>query len=452
MATKLKTSALQVIESRRDGRGNTHEELELLAEGAAVGSIPDYQLSAWLMAEFFNPLNAEETAWLTHAMANTGERVDLSGLPKPWVDKHSTGGVGDKTTLVLLPLLASCGLTMVKMSGRGLGITGGTVDKLESVPGFRMDLTPDELKAQAERIGLAITGQSPNLAPADKTLYSLRDVTATVDSIPLIVSSIMSKKLAGGADMVVLDVKCGSGGFMTDFDQAVKLAAALAETGRRVGMPAHIAITEMNQPLGRAVGNLLEVKEAAEVLKGAKGRFYDLCIALAGHTLVVSGKAETQERGEQLAIESVDSGRALQKAREWFKAQGATVDVFDQPEQLPVAPVHHVVSSPSSGWVERVDARTVGEVVIDLGGGRKVKTDSIDPTVGVECLMHIGDRVSLGEDVFVIHAASEDAATKAAESLLEGLTISATEVPVPPLILKMGDLPPPTPSLRNEPF
>lgn len=434
----------EVIAHRRDGVGNSKDELEMVARAAAdvargVPNAPvrDYHLSAWLMAAYLRPLSPQETAWLTVAMANSGERLDLTGLPKPWIDKHSTGGVGDKTSIILLPLLASCGMTIVKMSGRGLGITGGTVDKLESVPGFRMDLTPSELKAQAARIGVAVTGQTANLVPADKALYSLRDVTATVDSVPLIVSSILSKKLAGGAERVILDVKCGSGGFMNDLGKATILAKALIETGNRIGLPVYVSITDMSQPLGRCVGNLLEVKEAAEVLKGATGRLTDLCIRLAGHALVASGLFESEAGGFTRAREALESGQALTRAREWFSAQGSTADVFDHPEALPVAPVSRAVSNPfGDGFIEKVDARVVGQVVLALGGGREKTSDTIDPTVGVECLKTVGDAVGADEDLFVVHAASSEAANVAAKQLLEGVGVSKKAVESKQLILK----------------
>ncbi|HEY3780170.1 MAG TPA: thymidine phosphorylase [Fimbriimonadaceae bacterium] len=427
----------RVIANRRDGKGNTQEELTFLAKGAAKGTIPDYQLAAWLMAAYLKPLNEDETAWLTKAMAESGETLDLTGLPKPWIDKHSTGGVGDKTSIVLLPLLASCGLTIIKMSGRGLGITGGTVDKLESVPGFRMDLSPEELKTQAAAIGLAITGQTPNLAPADKALYALRDVTATVDSMPLIVSSILSKKIAGGAERVMLDVKCGSGGFMTDLAKAETLAKSMIETGKRLNLPVNVAITDMSQPLGRAVGNLLEVKEAVWVLKGGKNRFADLCVELAAHTLVAADRAKDMPTAEMIVETALREGRALHKAKEWFAAQGATVDVFATLDHLKVAPVQESVkSNQGKGFIERVDARTVGEVVLALGGGREKKTDVIDPTVGVECLKQIGDSVEEGEEVFIVHAATKAAAEAAKEKLLTGIAVSTSKVEAPPLIIE----------------
>jgi pyrimidine-nucleoside phosphorylase len=427
----------QIIANRRDGKGNSQEELTILAKGAADASVPDYQLAAWLMAAYLRPLNPDETAWLTQAMADSGQRLDLTGLPKPWIDKHSTGGVGDKTSIVLLPLLASCGLTIIKMSGRGLGITGGTVDKLESVPGFRMDLTPEELKIQAAAIGLAITGQTPNLAPADKALYSLRDVTATVDSMPLIVSSILSKKIAGGAERVMLDVKCGSGGFMTDLEKAKALAKSLIETGKRLNLPVNVAITDMNQPLGRAVGNLLEVKEAVWVLKGGQNRFSNLCIELAAHALVETKWADDMPKAEMIVTSALREGRALYKAKEWFAAQGATVDVFALKDPLPMAKVQMTVTNTrGKGYVQQVDARTVGEVVLALGGGREKKTDVIDPTVGVECLKEVGDGIKDGEEVFIVHAATEKAAEQAAAKLLTGLKVSPEKVAPLPLIIE----------------
>ncbi len=360
-----------LIAARRDGQKHSEADLRALAKAAADGSVPDYQLAAWLMAAYLNPLDEEETAWLTLGMADSGVRLELSGLPAPRVDKHSTGGVGDKTTIVLLPLLAACGLTIVKMSGRGLGITGGTVDKLASVPGFRLDLSPEEMVAQAGRIGLALTGQTPNLAPADKALYALRDATATVASVPLIVSSILSKKLAGGADTVVLDVKCGSGAFMRTREEAETLARALAETGRLCGLRIRIAVTDMSQPLGSAVGNALEVAEALRVLTPATAlgtalvpsasgtpteRVAALCLELAALTVEASGLAATREEARAPAESAWASGKALEKARAWVQAQGAAADA-----PLPVAPVQRTVEhAGDEGWVARVDAETVG--------------------------------------------------------------------------------------------
>lgn len=426
-----------LLEKRRNGVPHTEEELVFLAQGAASGDIPDYQLSAWLMAAVIHPLTAQETAWLTVAMAQSGERLDLTGLPTPWLDKHSTGGVGDKVTLVLLPLLASCGVTIVKMSGRGLGITGGTVDKLESVPGFRMDLTPKELIDQAKRIGCAITGSTANLAPADKTLYALRDATDTVASVPLIVSSILSKKLAGGAKTVVLDVKCGSGAFMANFDEAEGLAHALKETAALCDLDLHVAITDMNQPLGRCVGNALEVKEALEVLHGdLLGRFPELCLQLGGMALVAAKRASSHDDGVEMAREAIRRGHALDRAAKWFEAQGASPDVVRSRNGLPEAPhIEEVRYDGPGGWVMRLDARTIGEIAVSLGAGRQSKTDTIDPAVGIEIFRPIGARVEPGQPLFKIYARSASDLAAAKERIGEAVSVSAIRVPASPLIL-----------------
>jgi pyrimidine-nucleoside phosphorylase len=419
-----------IIARRRDGEKHSQEELIFLAKGAADGSVPDYQLTAWLMAAFLNPLDAEETAWLTLAMADSGDRIDLSGIPKPWVDKHSTGGVGDKTSMVLLPLLAACGLTVVKMSGRGLGITGGTVDKLGAIPGFRLDLSPSEMKAQAAKIGLALTGQTPDLAPADKTLYALRDATTTVGSVPLIVSSILSKKLAGGAETVVLDVKCGKGGFMPTVDAATSLADSLAKTGKLCGLNIRIAITDMDQPLGSAVGNAVEVREALRVLKGEQSRFSHLCVELAALTLEASGLQPDRESGRKAAFEALTSGAAASKAQAWFFAQGATVDVLEQPEAMPIAPVRvEVKHEGQPAWIAGLDAKEVGLAVVALGGGRQKKDSVIDLAVGVELHGEIGDKLETGQTMFVVHASTEEKARVAIAQIESAYLLSDTAVP-----------------------
>jgi len=430
-----------VIAARRDGLPHTQAELTYLASGAGDGSIPDYQLAAWLMAAYLRPLTDQETAWLTIAMANSGQRLDLTGLPKPWVDKHSTGGVGDKTTIVLLPLLASCGLTVIKMSGRGLGISGGTVDKLASIPGFRLDLSPEELKNQAREIGLALTGQTPELAPADKVLYALRDVTATVGSIPLIVSSILSKKLAGGAETVILDVKSGSGTFMPTFENASELADALGRTAMYCGLNTRIAISDMDQPLGSAVGNALEVKEAIRVLSGEESRFSRHCIQFAGLTLEASGLWASRADGEAAALQAISNGNALAKARQWFKAQEATVDIISHPELLPQASiVDEICSEAQSGWISRIDARAVGQAVVELGGGRQKKEDEIDYSVGVEFHVEVGSPVSTGQPLVTVHAATEKAAQAAVDALRNAIEFSQTDIPRREAILKMPQL------------
>lgn len=420
---------VDLIATKRDGRKHTAAELEMIARGAADGSVPDYQLSAWLMAAYLNGLDTEETAELTRAMAASGDRVDLTGLPKPWVDKHSTGGVGDKTTLVLLPLLAACGLTVVKMSGRGLGITGGTVDKLESLPGMRLDLTPEEMKEQAARIGLALTGQTPRLAPADKALYALRDVTATVASIPLITASILSKKMAGGAEVVILDVKCGRGAFMRNLEDALALKDSLERVGSAAGLKVKAVVTDMDQPLGGAVGNALEVREAWRImtpgtaLTSAELRFRELVVHLATLTLDTVGVA-----GDPAA--TLDSGDALMKANEWLRAQGADPSVFVT--GWAHAPFVRPVASPG-GYLADLDARVVGEIALDLGAGRRRKEDQIDHRVGIEIFGPVGTRFD--GDWARVHAADESSADRAVEALASAAKWSKTRVKARPLIL-----------------
>lgn len=419
---------IHAIEVRRDGGRQSADELWGLAQAAGQGQAPDYQLAAWLMAAYIHPLDADETAALTLGMADSGMRLDLTGLPKPWVDKHSTGGVGDKTSLVLVPLLAACGLTVVKMSGRGLGITGGTLDKLSSVPGFRLDLTPEELVAQAKDVGLALTGQSPRLAPADKVLYALRDATGTVASIPLIVSSILSKKLAGGAETVVIDVKCGSGAFMRDLTAARELASALTDTGKRCGLNVRTAISDMNQPLGSAVGNAVEVAEALRILRngaqtGPEARFERLCLELAGHTLAAVGIDIDPAK-------ALRSGAAYTKAVAWFRAQGATV--LDPPlERL----VETDLTAPAAGFVSRVDAGSVGELVLDLGGGRRRKDDVVDLQVGVTVHKVVGDAVMAGEPVVTVRSRRPMNAPDVADWTRRILAVVPDPVSVPALFL-----------------
>lgn len=396
--------------------------------GAASGTVPDYQLAAWLMAAYLKPLSLDETAWLTKSMAASGAQIDRTGLPKPWVDKHSTGGVGDKTSIVLLPMLAACGVTTVKMSGPGLGITGGTVDKLSAIPGFRTSLSPEEMRKQAEEVGIAWSGQSPDLAPADKALYALRDATATVESIPLIASSILCKKIASGAEVVVMDVKCGSGAFMKDLAQARALAKALEDVGERCGLTVRSVVTDMDQPLGRAAGNALEVSEAFEVLGGARGSVRDLCVHVCALTLAAAQHL-TWSSALDKSQNVLDSGEAAEKARLWIEAQGGDLT------GLPRARVVREVTSGQAGWVGRVDAAAVGSCVVDLGGGRKRKGDKIDVTVGVETLKRVGGQVAEGEALFRVHAASEPAAEVAMQALGSAVSVSESRVADRPLIL-----------------
>ncbi len=425
-----------VIAKKRDGKRHSREELQFLAQAAAgKQEAADYQLSAWLMAAYIHGLDQEETLGLTLAMAESGRRLNLSSLPRPWLDKHSTGGVGDKTTLVVLPVLAACGITTVKMSGRGLGITGGTIDKLESIPGFRTDLSIEELIAQAARIGFAITGQSADLAPADKTLYALRDTTATVGSMPLIVASILSKKIAAGADHLVLDVKCGSGAFMPDLESARKLAANLKETAESAGMKTSIAITDMSQPLGRTVGNGIEVLEADAVLRGEEGRFADLCCSLAGEALTLTGISASAQAGYGRAREAIESGRALKCWRDFVLAQGGP-DIESTPLDtvIPIASMVEVMWEGTGGWVQEVNARKVGESVSAMGGGRRFKGDQIDHSVGIEVLVEVGDAITPGQPVFRVYGRNDSLA-----SLNAALIVSLTEIPsIRPVIERLA--------------
>ena len=428
-----------IIAKRRDGQTNSVEEFEFLCRGASNGSIPDYQLAAWLMAAYLRPLDDEETADLTVAMAQSGQRMDLSGLPKPWVDKHSTGGVGDKTTIVVLPMLAACGLTVVKMSGRGLGSTGGTIDKLQSIPGFRVDLSPEEMVDQASRIGIALTGQSPNLAPADGVLYALRDVTETTSSIPLLVSSILSKKIAGGSDTVVLDVKSGSGAFIKSEQGANELAEALIRTGSLCGLNIRAAITDMDQPLGATVGNALEIRESIEILTGKQSgvqseRFCRLCIELVAHTLEACGRSDDPV---ETATEVLASGRAADVASAWFNAQGASGNLESILKQLPTAEFTQTVMSDDSGWIARIDADAVGHAVVALGGGREKKSDKIDYAAGFEFHGFVGSKIEPGDPIFTTHASSSEALHVATDTVKAAISISPIPVPERSLILRM---------------
>jgi len=384
---------LRFIAERRDGKQHSREGLALFARAVANREVEDYQTSAWLMAAFLNPLADDETTWLTQAMADSGRKLDRHRLPKPWVDKHSTGGVGDKTTIVLLPVLAACGLTMLKMSGRGLGITGGTVDKLESIPGFRSTPRFSSLVSQALRCGVALSAQSSVLAPADKALYTLRDVTGTVGSIPLIVSSILSKKLAANAEIVVLDVKCGSGAFMKDPVQAERLSESLVKVGEQLGLVVKVRVSDMNAPLGRAVGNALEVKEAIDTLSGEEGALTEHCVSLASETLVACGLARDQNAGEAAARAVLQNGAAFMKAYGWFQAQGATEAFLASGlKALPTSSNVVCLEAPqAAGRVLGIDAGQIGLLVADMGGGRRRADDVIDPEVGVWIRRQVGE-------------------------------------------------------------
>jgi len=400
---------VDLIVKKKNGEELTAAEIRYLIDGYVKGDIPDYQMSSLLMAICFRDLSPAERFYLTEAMLESGARIDLSGLGGFLVDKHSTGGVGDKTTLTLAPILAACGLKVAKMSGRGLGHTGGTLDKLESIPGFRIDLSQEEFLRQVRDISLAVAGQTAEVAVADKKLYALRDVTGTIDSIGLISSSIMSKKIASGADYILLDVKVGAGAFMKDLASARNLAAAMVDIGRRFGKKTAAVITDMSEPLGEAVGNALEVIEAVETLKGRGPEdFRNLCRHLAAELLVMTGK-EADRAG---ALETIDkvvaSGAALKKFREMIIYQGGNPAVTDDYSLLPQARYRHVVTSPESGYVALVNALEIGRAAMRLGAGRKTKDDKIDLSVGITVKAKTGRKVEKGTPLAVIYANDDD--------------------------------------------
>lgn len=393
-----------IIEKKRDGHRLSRAEFDYFLTGVANGEIPDYQTSAWCMAIFFRGLDEREAVDMTKAMVATGSTLDLSGLARPTVDKHSTGGVGDKTSLVLGPILAALGAAMVKMSGRALGHTGGTLDKLESIPGLRTDLEPGELLAQAERIGLVIAGQTGALVPADKKLYALRDVTGTVPSIPLIAASIMSKKLAAGAGTILLDVKYGSGALLPEPRDGRHLAALMSRIGSAVGKRVCTCLTSMEQPLGQAIGNALEVREAIDALKGAGPEdLRELCLTLATELLILSGLSADRSEARNRTALALANGAALDKFREMVAAQGGNTAVVDYPELLPRAKATTTVAANSDGYLAKVDTAGLGRIAIRLGAGRAAKDDSIDPAAGLVFLVRLGQRVETGTPLAELH-------------------------------------------------
>ena len=424
-----------LLAKKRDGGELSTEEIDFMIQGYTRGDIPDYQMSAMCMAILLRGMTDRETLDMTRSMMHSGETVDLSGIAGVKADKHSTGGVGDKTSLILCPMVAACGLKIAKMSGRGLGHTGGTLDKLESFPGFRIDIGEKRFIENVNRIGISLMGQTADIVPADRKLYALRDVTGTVPSIPLIVSSIMSKKLAAGTDVIVLDVKCGSGAFMKTEEDARKLADGLTRIGKLAGRRCAAVITDMDQPLGCAVGNALEVKEAISVLKGETGGdLLELCLTLGSCMLTEVGYAPNIDAAREMQMEALRSGAALEKLAQMVAAQGgAKVDVYD-PSRLPTAPVQLEVLSEEAGFVQHIEAEQVGLVSMHLGGGRATKEDSIDLSVGLVLRKKVGDRVEKGESLAVIHASSEAKAQEAARLLRACYTFSDAPVERPPFI------------------
>lgn len=424
-----------VVAAKRDGRSLPAEDLEGFVLSYSRGEVPDYLAAAFLMAAFINGLDDEETLALTRAMVDSGETLPLASISRPKVDKHSTGGVADGVTLVLAPLAASLGLAVAKLSGRGLGHTGGTLDKLEAIPGLRTDLEPDAFERQVEQIGCAVVAQTADLVPADGLLYALRDATATVPSIPLIAASVMSKKLAVHSDLVLLDVKAGSGAFMKSPQDAEALAKACVRLAAAWGRAARAAVTDMSQPLGDAIGNALDIVEAVELLRGQmQGRLRDAAVMFAGEALSrLAGVAMGEGRAR--AATALDSGDALESFRRMVEAQGGDPRVVDDPVGvLPRAPVIVPIEAPGDGVLAAIDAEALGRASMELGAGRRKKADPIDPAVGVVFHPKVGDRLARGEPLGEVHARDEGAARACVARVLGALTLSEDPVEPPPLV------------------
>lgn len=428
--------AYDIILKKRNGEKLSYDEIKFMVDGYVKGEVPDYQMAAFLMAIYFRHLDEEERAWLTEIMANSGDKIDLSSIPGVKIDKHSTGGVGDKTTLVVGPLVASLGIPVAKMSGRALGHTGGTIDKLESIPGFRTALSEEEFFKNVKEIGIAIVGQTANLVPADKKIYALRDATATVDEVSLIAASIMSKKLAGGADGYVLDVKVGSGAFMKTLEEARELAQAMVGIAKAHGKKAVAVLTNMNVPLGRMVGNSLEVLEAIETLRGKGPKdFTELCLNLAAWMCHLAGRG-TFDDCLRLVEESLKSGAGLEKFRQMVEWQGGDPRVVDEPEIiLPIA--HEIVEFKAwkSGYIYAIDTEKVGIASNYLGAGRRTKEDIIDHSVGIEILKKVGDEVSEGETIALLYVSPRSDLAGAIKQLRESYKLHESCPKPEPLIL-----------------
>ncbi len=419
----------EIIKNKRDMKELTTEEIEFFINGYSNGNIADYQASSLLMAIYLNGMSEREILDLTIAMAKSGDILDLSGIDGIKVDKHSTGGIGDKVTMVVMPLVAACGVPVAKMSGRGLGYTQGTIDKLDSIPGFRTNLSLDEFISNVKTIGIAIMGQSENIAIADKKLYALRDVTGTVESIPLIASSVMSKKLAAGADKILLEVTCGSGAFMENTTRAKILAETMVKIGKMAGKETVAVLTNMNQPLGRYSGNALETKEAIDILsdKGDSDVVMVCCI-LGAHMLKLAGKGDNIVENMELIQNKIKSGEGLNKFKEMIGYQGGDITVIENPEKLLTAKYKISVNSLESGYIEKIEAKNIGQAVVNLGGGRMKKEDSVDYSVGIEVLKKIGDEVKAGEPLLHIYSNDEAKAMLQVEFLRKSYKISKEKV------------------------
>lgn len=426
-----------IILNKRNGRELTDDEISFVIDGYTRGEIPDYQISALMMAIFFQGMSERETVTLTECMARSGDMVDLSMFGTLSVDKHSTGGVGDKTTLVVAPIVAALGGKVSKMSGRGLGHTGGTVDKLESIPGYRTTLSEVEFLSQVDKIGVAVVGQSGNLTPADKKLYALRDVTATVDSIPLITSSIMSKKIAAGSHNIVLDVKVGSGAFMKTKAQAENLALQMVNIGKQCGRNMAALLTNMDIPLGQAIGNILEVKEAVSVLKGEnKGDLYEVCVALATQMISLCFSLSETEAREKV-ISCLNSGAAYDKMKEWILSQGGDTAYLDDPTRFIESTYCYDVCAEEGGYISKMDAERIGSIAVLLGAGRVKKDDTIDHAAGILLDKKVGDYVNKGERLCRLMTERKEMLPQAAKLYIEALTFSDKKPQSKPLIYKI---------------
>ncbi|MGD6895429.1 pyrimidine-nucleoside phosphorylase [Bacillus infantis] len=425
---------VDLIEKKRDGKELSSEEIQFIIKGYTDGSIPDYQISALTMAIFFQGMTENERADLTMSMVESGDRIDLSKIEGIKVDKHSTGGVGDTTTLVLGPLVAAVGVPVAKMSGRGLGHTGGTIDKLEAVEGFHVEIENEEFIKLVNQNKIAVIGQSGNLTPADKKLYALRDVTATVDSIPLIASSIMSKKIAAGADAIVLDVKTGAGAFMKTLDDSRELAKAMVRIGNNVGRKTMAVISDMSQPLGFAIGNALEVKEAIDTLKGEGPEdLTELCLVLGSHMVVLAEKAETPAQAREMLEQAIKDGSALEAMKTFLSSQGGDASVVDDPSRLPQAKFVYELEAKEDGYVSEIVADAVGTAAMVLGAGRATKESEIDLAVGLMLRKKIGDTVSKGESLATIYSNFENV-EEVKERLYSSIKITASKVDAPVLV------------------
>ena len=430
---------VDIIIKKRDGGKLTAEEITFFVKGVTDGSLPDYQISALLMAILLKGMDAEETAHLTMEMANSGGMFDLSSVEGFKVDKHSTGGVADTTTLILAPLVASVGVPVVKMSGRGLGFSGGTIDKLESIPGLQVDVTEEKALQFAKECGIVLMSQTDDLTPADKKLYAMRDVTGTVDSIPLIAASIMAKKIAAGADGIVLDVKCGSGAFMKDLESAEKLATTMADMGRHVGRKVTAVISGMDQPLGMYIGNSLEGMEAIEVLKGnGGGDLLEVSLTLGANMLLLADRVKTEEEGKKLLLEQIRNGKGLEKFREMIAQQGGDVNIIDDYSLLPLSPVKVEVKAERSGYITKMDTAMIGRASQETGAGRMFKGQPLDFGAGIIMKKRTGGAIATGETMAIVYSESKEKCDSAAVFLKKAITIAEQKAAEqPPLIWKI---------------